>query len=176
MTEIPITLHPDGRSRPPHLRTFRDGWRHLRFILMYSPRHLFGYSGTVLFLIGAAIFALYLLQAADLLVGIVGGILTLAGWAINRFGFYARAHQFTLEFPDWDLPLQRFFRSFSLERSLISGAIRFLIGIVLIILAYRLPVEFFERLFFLGSLVAVFGLLTIFDAFLTRILQFEGLK
>lgn len=176
ITEIPITLHPDGRGRPPHLRTFRDGWRHLRFILMYSPQHLFGYFGTMLFLFGAALFATYLLQVVTLSVGILGALSTLTGWAIGRFGFYARAHQFTLEFPDWDLPLQKFFKRFSLEKSLIFGLIRFIIGIALLFLAFRLPAAFFERLFLLGVLVTVFGLLTIFDAFLTRILQFEGLK
>ena len=43
MTEVPTTLSPDGRSRPPHLRSWRDGWRHLRFLLLYSPRWLFFY-------------------------------------------------------------------------------------------------------------------------------------
>ena len=51
--EVPTTLHPDGRSRPPHLRTWRDGWRHLRFLLIYSPRWLFLYPGLALFLVGA---------------------------------------------------------------------------------------------------------------------------
>ncbi len=46
--EVPTTLKPDGRSRPPHLRTWRDGWRHLRFLLMYSPRWLFFYPGVLL--------------------------------------------------------------------------------------------------------------------------------
>ena len=54
VTEIPTTLSPDGRSRPPHLRTWRDGWRHLRFMLMYSPRWLFLYPGTFLILLGLA--------------------------------------------------------------------------------------------------------------------------
>jgi len=176
ITEIPITLHPDGRNRPPHLNTFRDGWRHLRFILMYSPKHLFGYFGTVLFLIGAALFATYLFEMTGTAEGFVGALMTLTGWVINRFGFYGRAHQFTLEFPDWDLPLQRHFRRFHLERSLILGVLRFIVGLALFIGAYFAPVIFFERLLFLGSLVSLFGLLTIFDAFLTRILQFEGLK
>ena len=43
--EVPTTLSPDGRSRPPHLRSWRDGWRHLRFLLLYSPRWLFFYPG-----------------------------------------------------------------------------------------------------------------------------------
>jgi len=52
VTEVPTILYPDGRSRPPHLRTWRDGWRHLRFFLLYSPRWLFLYPGIALTLIG----------------------------------------------------------------------------------------------------------------------------
>src|SRR5438270_8245634 len=53
IAEVPITLHPDGRkSHPPHLRTFRDGWRTLRFLLIYSPRWLFVYPGITLILLG----------------------------------------------------------------------------------------------------------------------------
>ncbi len=60
MAEVPTTLSPDGRSRPPHLRPYRDGWRHLRFMLLFSPNWLFLYPGLVLLLIGL----------------VVGGILT----------------------------------------------------------------------------------------------------
>ncbi len=52
MTEVPTTLSPDGRSRPPHLRSWRDGWRHLRFLLLYSPRWLFFYPGLAALLVG----------------------------------------------------------------------------------------------------------------------------
>ncbi|PXA99910.1 dolichol-P-glucose synthetase [Nostoc sp. 3335mG] len=52
--EVPTTLQPDGRSRPPHLRTWRDGWRHLRFLLIYAPKFLFLYPGLALALIGLA--------------------------------------------------------------------------------------------------------------------------
>ncbi len=54
ITETPIILHPDGRNRPPHLRTWRDGWRHLRFLLMYCPRWLFLYPGLFLIFLGLA--------------------------------------------------------------------------------------------------------------------------
>jgi len=54
IAEVPTTLSPDGRSRPPHLRTWRDGWRHFRFLLLYSPRWLFLYPGAILSLIGLA--------------------------------------------------------------------------------------------------------------------------
>jgi hypothetical protein len=52
IAEVPTTLAVDGRSRPPHLRTWSDGWRHLRFLLMFSPRWLFLYPGAVLLLLG----------------------------------------------------------------------------------------------------------------------------
>lgn len=55
ISEVPIILHPDGRSRPPHLRTWRDGWRHLRFMLLYSPTWLFLYPGIILVLVGTLI-------------------------------------------------------------------------------------------------------------------------
>ena len=57
VSEVPTTLSPDGRSHPPHLRTWRDGWRHLRFLLLYSPRWLFLYPGTVLILLGLGVCA-----------------------------------------------------------------------------------------------------------------------
>jgi hypothetical protein len=55
IAEIPTTLAPDRRDRAPHLRTWRDGWRHLRFLLLYSPRWLFLYPGITIFLLGTAV-------------------------------------------------------------------------------------------------------------------------
>jgi len=55
ITEVPTTLSPDGRSRAPHLRPWRDGWRHLRFMLLYSPRWLFLYPGLLLMLLGLVV-------------------------------------------------------------------------------------------------------------------------
>jgi hypothetical protein len=52
LVEVPTTLRKDGRSRPPHLRSWRDGWRHLRFLMLYSPRWLFFYPGLVLTVLG----------------------------------------------------------------------------------------------------------------------------
>lgn len=58
IAQVPTSLRPDGRDRPPHLRTWRDGWRHLRFLLLFCPRWLFLYPGIVLLCVGAAGFAL----------------------------------------------------------------------------------------------------------------------
>ena len=60
ITEVPTTLSPDGRTRPPHLRTWRDGWRHLRFLLLFCPRWLFLYPGLALLTIGLIGFSLLL--------------------------------------------------------------------------------------------------------------------
>ena len=62
VAEAPTTLSPDGRSRPPHLRPWRDGWRHLRFMLLYSPRWLFLYPGLLLMLLGLGVGAWLLPQ------------------------------------------------------------------------------------------------------------------
>ncbi len=55
IAEVPVILHPDGRGRPPHLRSWRDGWRHLRLLLLFSPRWLFLYPGITLFALGVAL-------------------------------------------------------------------------------------------------------------------------
>ena len=57
IAEVPTVLHPDGRGRAPHLRPWRDGWRHLRFMLLYSPRWLFFYPGMILMVLGIALTA-----------------------------------------------------------------------------------------------------------------------
>ena len=69
VAEVPTTLKPDGRSHKPHLRTFRDGWRHLKFLLMYCPRWLFLYPGMFLFLVG--LIGMCVLMAGPLRIGTV---------------------------------------------------------------------------------------------------------
>ncbi|AYQ27905.1 MULTISPECIES: glycosyltransferase family 2 protein [unclassified Polaromonas] len=66
ITEVPTTLRPDGRGRPPHLRTWRDGWRHLRFLLLFCPRWLFLYPGLALLVVGLLGFAVLLHGPLDL--------------------------------------------------------------------------------------------------------------
>ena len=68
--EVPATLKPDGRSRPPHLRTWRDGWRHLRFLLIHTPRWLFFYPGLIFLAIG--VLGILLLGAGRIVLGGVG--------------------------------------------------------------------------------------------------------
>jgi glycosyltransferase involved in cell wall biosynthesis len=96
--EVPTTLKKDGRSRPPHLRTWRDGWRHLSFLLMLSPRWLFIYPGFALMLFGASITA-FLFQgpvqighgvSVSIHTFLVGAISMLAGTQILSCGLIAQ--------------------------------------------------------------------------------------
>jgi hypothetical protein len=97
--EAPTTLKPDGRSRPPHLRTWRDGWRHLKFLLIYSPRWLFFYPGALLIVLGALLAAV--LFAGPLRIGgaqmefnsfMAACLMIVAGVQLVTFGVLSRAH------------------------------------------------------------------------------------
>jgi hypothetical protein len=98
VSEVPTTLKPDGRSRPPHLRSFRDGWRHLRFLLLFSPRWLFLYPGIACLVVGLFIDALLwngpVRLAPDVEVDIhtflVGAMLILVGLQSVSFGVVGR--------------------------------------------------------------------------------------
>jgi hypothetical protein len=98
--EVPVTLAPDGRDRRPHLHPWRDGWRHLRFLLLYSPRWLYMYPGLALIAGGLAILALLL--PGPLLIGegvgldvhtlLVGAMSILLGVQAITFGVMARSY------------------------------------------------------------------------------------
>jgi glycosyltransferase involved in cell wall biosynthesis len=97
ITEVPTTLSPDGRGRPPHLRSWRDGWRHLRFYLLLSPRALFLYPGALLFLAGLLLSAR--LAFGDLRIGsvtfsyhtlIFTCAATVIGWQMVFFWVFAK--------------------------------------------------------------------------------------
>ena len=98
IAEVPTTLSPDGRSRPPHLRTWRDGWRHLRFLLIYSPRWLFFYPGLALILTGLILTLLLIPGPVQIATGVTLDVHTLiaasatllAGIQTVLFGILAR--------------------------------------------------------------------------------------
>ncbi len=136
MVEVPTTLAPDGRSRRPHLRTWRDGWRHLRFLLLYSPRWLFLYPGLLLVMLGLAA-AAWLLPGPRQVGHVVFDIDTLMFAAVAVIlGFQAIAFAtFTKVFaisegllpPDRRLDLT--FRYITLEVGLASGVLLLLTGL-----------------------------------------------
>jgi Glycosyl transferase family 2 len=129
VAEVPTTLAKDGRSRPPHLRSWRDGWRHLRFLLLYSPRWLFFLPGLALLIaglvigaivtpgpltIGAVTFDVDTLVAASAMVVI--GFQSILFWLFTQV--YAGSEGFLPEEPK----VQRILEKLSLERGLLLGA------------------------------------------------------
>jgi glycosyltransferase involved in cell wall biosynthesis len=136
MTEVPTTLKKDGRSRPPHLKTWRDGWRHLRFLLMYSPRWLFLYPGLALMIVGLAVMA-WLLPAERPLGHVNLGVDTLAymaaavllGFQLVFFGVVAKVFAISEGLLPEDESFQRWFRYITLETGLIVGVLLVFAGI-----------------------------------------------
>ncbi|MDB9417880.1 glycosyltransferase family 2 protein [Microcystis aeruginosa] len=127
ITEVPTTLSPDGRSRPPHLKTWRDGWRHLRFLLMYSPRWLFLYPGLALMFLGfvATIWFMTQPRVHTLLYSATALII---GFQIVSFAIFTKAFAITEGLLPEDRKLRRFLRYINLEVGLIIGLILFLLG------------------------------------------------
>ncbi len=128
IAEIPITLHPDGRrSHPPHLRTFRDGWRTLRFFLMYSPRWLFLKPGKLLILLGIIgyVLALPALNVGGVHFGLntlmFASLAILCGLQAVLFGIGTKTLAVTAGMLPEDERLKRFFRFATLERGLALG-------------------------------------------------------
>lgn len=136
LTEVPATLSPDGRDRPPHLRPWRDGWRHLRFLLLYSPRWLFFYPGIALMLMGAALHALLLPgpfvvghTTLDVHTLLYGGGMILVGAQAVFFAVLARIFAITEGLLPEPKSFQRFFQVVKMEHGLIVGVLLVLLGV-----------------------------------------------
>jgi len=140
--EVPTTLSPDGRSRPPHLRSWRDGWRHLRFLLLFSPRWLFLYPGIALFLAGGALMA-WLLPGRRHVFGVVLDIHTLyfaslavvVGCNAALFWIFAKTYGARKGIVPADPWFDAMMRGLSLEFMLIVSGALFLLGFGLAIVA-----------------------------------------
>jgi hypothetical protein len=138
IAEVPTTLSPDGRSRPPHLRSWRDGWRHLRFLLIFCPRWLFFYPGALLFALGALVMALLLpgpvsLGAVTLdvhsLLYASGAVVM--GFQAMQFWVFARLYGAVTGLLPEAERLNRALSRFGLEAALLLAGAIFLLGLAL---------------------------------------------
>jgi glycosyltransferase involved in cell wall biosynthesis len=128
IAEVPTVLSPDGRSRAPHLRSWRDGWRHLRFLLMMSPRWLMLYPGACLIGIGVAA-ELAILRGPIVIDGVGFDIhtmlyaagATILGVQLVLFSLLARTIGVLKNLLPMSPPLARFLRIFTLERGILLG-------------------------------------------------------
>jgi len=128
ITEVPTVLSPDGRSRPPHLKTWRDGWRHLRFLLLYSPRWLFLYPGLILML-GGIVTTLGLLDQPKVHTLLYSAIAIIIGFQIVSFAVFTKAFAITEGLLPEDPKLKHFLSYIDLEVGLIVGVILLLLGL-----------------------------------------------
>ena len=142
ITEVAVVLRPDGRSRAPHLRTWRDGWRHLRFMLLFSPRWLFLYPGLALFAVGVVLSALLLpgpLHVAgvrlDIHTLLVAGFLALIGYQLVLFAVFTKIFAVRMGFHPPHPVLEGLLKYITLEVGLLAGALMVLAGIVGLVLA-----------------------------------------
>ena len=140
IAEVPITLHPDGRkAHAPHLKTFRDGWRTLRFFLMYSPRWLFLVPGLLLILAGAGGYALALpgvrfggvvFEAHTLL---YGSIAILCGYQAVLFAIFTKTFAMNEGLMPADPRVLRFFQVVNLERGIVLGLAALVAGLAMML-------------------------------------------
>lgn len=136
VSEVPTTLSPDGRNRAPHLRTWRDGWRHLRFLLMYSPRWLFLYPGILLMFLGL-LGCVLLLPGKRVFHGVGLDVHTLLyafaavllGFQLIAFATFTKVFAITEGLLPDDPRLNRIFRWVTLETGLVVGVVLMALGL-----------------------------------------------
>jgi glycosyltransferase involved in cell wall biosynthesis len=187
IAEVPITLHPDGRkSHPPHLKTFRDGWRTLRFFLMCTPRRLFFRPGLILVVAGLAG---YTLAMPGLTLGrmtfdahtlLFASLAVICGYQSMLFSLIAKAFAITEHLLPADPRVDRFLKLFSLERGLVIGVTTVAVGVVMLAAAVnewrvrdfgRLNYAETMRLVVPGVTLAVLGYQTILSFFVLSLLD-----
>lgn len=143
--EVPTTLGPDGRSRRPHLRTWRDGWRHLRFLLLHSPRWLFLIPGLALLALGVLamlVIGVHSLEVAGLSLDIhtlsYAGAFILLGTQMVLFSVLTTVTGMRNGWLPDEARYRRFLAALTLERCLVAGGLLFLAGVALSLYAVHL--------------------------------------
>lgn len=143
ITEVPTILSPDGRSRPPHLRSWRDGWRHLRFMLLFSPRWLFLYPGLALVIAGATTIA-WLLPGPRIVAGVTFDVHTLLyaeagliiGYQSVLFWIFAKVYGVRERIVPPDRWFEGILAHLTVERGLVAGLGFLILGLGLGIAAF----------------------------------------
>jgi len=136
IAEVPTTLSPDGRGRAPHMRPWRDGWRNLRFMFLYSPRWLFLYPGLLLMLVGFAV-GIWLLPGPqrvgaitfDVHTMVYAGLALIVGFQVVSFAFFTKLFAITEGLLPPDARLDKLFRYVTLEVGLMAGFILMAVGV-----------------------------------------------
>lgn len=187
MSEVPVVLYPDGRDRPPHLRSFRDGWRHLRFLLLMCPLWLFFIPSLLITAIGMLLmiwltpgprqFRNFVLDLHSLL---FGSLLVILGYQTTWLWLFAKIHAWIEELLPPDKLSQQLFDYITLERGLVTGTVVLLAGLGLNSwLCYSwwdynfgpLEVQVTMRKALWGSALMILGVQTIYGSFFLSLLR-----
>jgi len=184
IAEVPITYYP--RKGTSKLHSFHDGWRHMRFMLMYSPTHLFLVPGFLVLLAGLLLLiALYPgpiwtpWHTFDVHFMVLGSVLAILGYQIINLGLFAKAISFTRDFVVRDEFIERFYRVFTLEKGIYLGLALLLIGLVLngLVLYSWITTHFGPlhqmREALVGMTFIVLGFQTIFSSFLLSMVRIK---
>ncbi|HEX2561073.1 glycosyltransferase family 2 protein [Phenylobacterium sp.] len=191
--EAPTTLKPDGRSRPPHLRTWRDGWRHLKFLLIYSPRWLFLYPGLLTSGLGAGLTASLLPGPLTLPGGVVmdinafvaGCFMILAGVQMITFGVLSRRYAAMTGFLPASRTANTLMRHINTERMALLSLALLIAGLLTFGYAFMVWLErgfgpltdpMIPRLVIGGLALVAVALQTFFSAFLLGTLDIPKLR
>jgi glycosyltransferase involved in cell wall biosynthesis len=186
IAEVPTTLSPDGRSRPPHLRTWRDGWRTLRFFLVYSPRWLFLYPGLA-FMMTGMLLGLWLLPSPramgsvtfDVHTMLYSAALVLLGFQAITFAVFTKFFAVSEGLLPPDPTLEKLFQYITLEVGLAIGALLTTAGLTISLYAVRawenkhfgaLDYSHTMRLVIPAALFLTLGAQTIFASFFMSVL------
>lgn len=187
VAEVPTSLHPDGRSRRPHLRPWRDGWRHLRFMLLYSPRWLFLYPGLAMMILGLLL-VLWLYPHARHVGGVrwdtqtmlYGAIAAVLGYQSVVFALLAKVFAINEGLLPPDPKVRRLLDKLPLETGLLAGGTLALLGLAgtVAVLVYwgnlsfgPLDVSFVIRQVILSMLGLILGAQTVLGSFFLSVLQ-----
>ena len=187
--DVPITLYPDGRkAHGPHLKTFRDGWRHLRFYLLCTPRRLFLVPGVILIVLGVIAYVLGLPNVHVRGVGfdtntlLFGTLAFLCGYQAIFFAIFAKALAIKQQLLPADARIQRFLTTFNLEVGLAIGAGALLVGLIMLGVAINqwrvadfghLDYARTMRVVVPGATLTALGFQTILSAFMISFLDLE---
>jgi len=188
ITEVPTTLDKDGRSRPPHLRSFRDGWRHLKFLLMYAPDWLFVLPAILLMFVG--IIGTCLIGAGSVRIGLItldihtllyAGVSIILGFSLLLFNIFSKIFAFEYGY----LPkhnMSSFYKNLSSEKVIVFGIFLFFLGIFASVIAiiFWKTADFGEldptkimRLTIPATVFMVVGIESIFAGFFVGILRIK---
>jgi glycosyltransferase involved in cell wall biosynthesis len=186
IAEVPITLHPDGRkAHPPHLKTWRDGWRTLRFFLLYSPRWLFLIPGLVLMFLGIIGYGLALPGLSigkatfDAHTLLFSSLFFMIGYQAILFAIFTKRFAISEGMMPPDERLNRFIQFFTLEKGLVLGIIMGLVGLFLLVGAINQwwesgfgPLNYAVTMRWVipGSTLCMLGFQTLFASFFISVL------